>query len=83
MTHADYDKGMWKVNNAPIDEAAYGKLLRKALPRPIRTEKDNERYLQVVERLMDLGERLTPEQHELMGTAGDVDRAFRGQSAIR
>jgi HTH-type transcriptional regulator/antitoxin HigA len=54
------------VNNAPIDEAAYGKLLRKALPRPIRTEKDNERYLQVVERLMDLGERLTPEQHELM-----------------
>ncbi len=54
------------MNNAPIDEAAYGKLLRKALPRPIRTEKDNERYLQVVERLMDLGERLTPEQHELM-----------------
>jgi hypothetical protein len=36
-----------------------------------------------VERLMDLGERLTPEQHDLMGTAGDVDRAFRGQSAIR
>jgi len=54
------------VNNAPIDQTAYGKLLRKALPRPIRTEKDNERYLQVVERLMDLGERLTPERHELM-----------------
>ncbi len=54
------------MNNAPIDQTAYGKLLRKALPRPIRTEKDNERYLQVVERLMDLGERLTPERHELM-----------------
>jgi HTH-type transcriptional regulator/antitoxin HigA len=54
------------MNNAPINEAAYGKLLRKALPRPIRTEKDNERYLQVMEHLMDLGDRMTPEQRELL-----------------
>jgi HTH-type transcriptional regulator / antitoxin HigA len=54
------------MSNAAINETAYGRLLRKALPRPIRTEKDNERYLQVVEHLMDLGERMTPEQRELM-----------------
>ncbi len=54
------------MSNAPINEAAYGKLLRKALPRPVRTEKDNERYLQVVEHLMDLGERIAPEQRELL-----------------
>jgi hypothetical protein len=49
------------MNNAPINEGAYGKLLRKGLPRPIRTEKENERYLQVVEHMMDLGDRMTPE----------------------
>jgi HTH-type transcriptional regulator / antitoxin HigA len=54
------------MNNAPIDEAAYGKLLRKALPRPIRSEKDNQRYLRVVEHLLDLGERITREQGELL-----------------
>lgn len=54
------------MSNAAINETAYGRLLRKALPRPIRTEKDNERYLQVVGHLMDLGERMTPEQRELM-----------------
>lgn len=54
------------MSNAAINETAYGRLLRKALPRPIRTEKDNGRYLQVVGHLMDLGERMTPEQRELM-----------------
>jgi HTH-type transcriptional regulator / antitoxin HigA len=54
------------MSNAAINETAYGRLLRKALPRPIRTEKDNERYLRVVEHLMDLGERMTPEQRELL-----------------
>ena len=54
------------MSNAPINEAAYGKLLRKALPRPVRTERDNERYLQVAEHLMNLGERMTPEQRELL-----------------
>jgi HTH-type transcriptional regulator/antitoxin HigA len=54
------------MSNAAINEATYGELLRKTLPRPIRTEKDNERYLQVVEHLMDLGERIAPEQRELM-----------------
>jgi HTH-type transcriptional regulator/antitoxin HigA len=54
------------MSNAPINEAAYGKLLRKALPRPVPTERDNERYRQVAEHLMNLGERMTPEQRELL-----------------
>ena len=54
------------MSNAPINEAAYVKLLRKALPRPVRTERDNERYLQVAGHLMNLGERMTPEQRELL-----------------
>jgi HTH-type transcriptional regulator/antitoxin HigA len=54
------------MSDAAINDAAYGKLLRKTLPRPIRTEADNERYLKVVEHLMDLGERMTPEQRELL-----------------
>jgi HTH-type transcriptional regulator/antitoxin HigA len=54
------------MSNAAINETTYGKLLRKTLPRPIRTEEDNERYVGVVEHLMDLGERMAPEQRELM-----------------
>lgn len=54
------------MSDATINEAIYGKLLRKTLPRPIRTEEDNERYLQVVEHLMSLGGRMTPEQRELL-----------------
>ncbi len=54
------------MSEATIDEVAYGRLLRKTLPRPIRTEKENERSLQEVERLMELGEHMTLEQRELL-----------------
>jgi HTH-type transcriptional regulator / antitoxin HigA len=54
------------MSDAMINETVYGRLLRKTLPRPIRTEKENERYLRVVEHLMDLGDRLSPEQRELL-----------------
>jgi len=46
--------------------ARYGDLLRETLPRPIRTEAENEQYLRVVEHLMSLGKRITPEQRELL-----------------
>jgi len=67
------------MSNAPINEAAYGKLLRKALPRPVRTERDNERYLQVAEHLMNLGERMTPEQRELLDLLGVLIERFEAE----
>src|SRR5229473_5936270 len=55
-----------KASEAAINKARYGDLLRETLPRPIRTEAENERYLRVVEHLMSLGKRITPEQRELL-----------------
>jgi HTH-type transcriptional regulator/antitoxin HigA len=56
-----------KASDAAINKARYGDLLRETLPRPIRTEAENERHLRVVEHLMSLGKRITPEQRELLG----------------
>ena len=67
------------MSNAAINETTYGKLLRKTLPRPIRTEEDNERYLRVVEHLMDLGERIAPEQRELMDLLVTLIERFEGE----
>jgi HTH-type transcriptional regulator / antitoxin HigA len=66
-------------NAAAINETAYGRLLRKTLPRPIRTEQDNERYIRVVEHLMNLGERISPEQHELMDLLVTLIERFEGE----
>lgn len=55
-----------KVSEEGINKTRYGDLLRETLPRPIRTEAENERYLRVVEHLMSLGKRITPEQRELL-----------------
>jgi len=54
------------MSEAALDNVAYGRLLRKALPRRIRSEKENERYLKIVERLIKSGEQLTPEERELL-----------------
>jgi HTH-type transcriptional regulator / antitoxin HigA len=51
---------------AAIDNRKYGRLLTKIMPRKIETEEQNERYLQVVETLMDKGaENFSPEEHAL------------------
>jgi len=55
-----------KAGEAAINKARYGDLLQETLPRPIRTEAENERYLRVVEHLMSLGKRITREQRELL-----------------
>ena len=50
---------------ATINEAAYGKLLARALPRVIKTEAENERMIAELEEL-DARERpLTPEEESL------------------
>ena len=50
---------------AAINEAAYGKLLARALPRVIKTEAENERMIAELERLDTRGHALTPEEENL------------------
>jgi HTH-type transcriptional regulator/antitoxin HigA len=45
-----------------IDDRKYARVLAKVLPRVITTGKEHERMLAEVEKLMDAGERRTPEQ---------------------
>jgi len=48
-----------------INEAAYGKLLARTLPRVIETEAENERMIAELEKFDMLARPLTPEEHEL------------------
>jgi HTH-type transcriptional regulator/antitoxin HigA len=50
---------------AAINEAAYGRLLARALPRVIRTEAENERMIAQLEKLDTRGHALTPEEENL------------------
>jgi HTH-type transcriptional regulator/antitoxin HigA len=51
-------------NTAVIDEKRYGKLLLRILPRPIQTEKEDQRAVALLEEL-DLREDLSPEEEQL------------------
>src|SRR6266516_1476714 len=55
---------MVEVALATIDEAVYGKLLAQALPRVIKSDKDNERMIVALEKL-DRRRTLTPEEQNL------------------
>ena len=50
---------------ATIDEAAYGKLLARVLPRVIETEAENERMIAELEKFDRRGSSLTPEEEKL------------------
>src|ERR1035441_853043 len=50
---------------AAIDEAAYGRLLARTLPRVFKTEAENERMIAELERLDTRGHALTPEEENL------------------
>ena len=50
---------------ATMNEAAYGKLLARALPRVIETKEENERMIAVLEKLDTRGRPLTPEEAQL------------------
>lgn len=49
-----------------IDPVRYKKLLSQTMPVVIETEKENERMLTVVEKLMEKGEQLSPEEEKLL-----------------
>jgi len=49
-----------------IDPTRYKRLLSQTMPVVIESEEENERMLAVVERLMDKGENLSPEEEKLL-----------------
>src|SRR5713101_1079734 len=49
-----------------IDQSRYRRLLSRTMPVVIETEKENERMLATIERLMDKGEDLSPEEEKLL-----------------
>ncbi|MBD2384353.1 helix-turn-helix domain-containing protein [Cylindrospermum sp. FACHB-282] len=49
-----------------LNKEEYSKLLAETLPRIIDTETEHKRLLNEVDKLMDLGENLTPEQVEVL-----------------
>jgi HTH-type transcriptional regulator/antitoxin HigA len=49
-----------------IDPTGYRNLLSKAMPVVIETEEENQRMLAVVEKLMDKGEAISPEEERLL-----------------
>ncbi len=49
-----------------INEARYRRLLSRTMPVVIETEEENERMLAIVEKLMDKGENLSPEEDKLL-----------------
>lgn len=49
-----------------IDPTTYRRLLSRTMPVIIETEAENERMLKVIEKLMDKGEDLSPEEEKLL-----------------
>jgi len=49
-----------------INEARYRKLLSRTMPVVIETKEENERMLAIVEKLMNKGENLSPEEDKLL-----------------
>lgn len=49
-----------------IDRQKYAKLLARTLPAVIETEEENERFLEEVEKLIDKGEKRSPEEDKLL-----------------
>ena len=58
---------MTAAANRVLNPKKYGQLLARALPKPIETEKENERALEIVDELMSKGEKsLTVEESALL-----------------
>jgi HTH-type transcriptional regulator / antitoxin HigA len=49
-----------------MDPGRYKRLLSRAMPVVIETEEENERMLAVVEKLMEKGEAISPEEEKLL-----------------
>ena len=62
---------------ATLDMKRYGRLLAKASPRVITTEKERDRAVVIVESLMEKGERhMTPEEDALLDLLTNLIRDY-------
>ena len=59
-----------------VDAKKYGRLLSKALPSVIKTEKENDRALSVVQKLLSKGPKLTFEEATLLELLGKLIADF-------
>ena len=74
---------MTATNRKRFDSRVYGELLREVLPRPIRTEAENDRALAVVDRLMSKGERnMTREETALLELLVGLIERFEEQAYL-
>ena len=62
-----------------IDPTRYRRLLSRTMPVIIETEKENERMLKVIEKLMDKGEVLSPEEEKLLKLLVKLVEDFEGR----
>lgn len=69
---------MEEIMPVVVDEKRYGRVLAKALPAVIQTEKENERALVQIKALMDKGDGRTSEEDSLRRPFGEAGRGFRG-----
>lgn len=49
-----------------IDRHKYAKLLARTLPAVVETEEENEHFLEEIEKLIDKGEKRSPEEDKLL-----------------
>ncbi|MGB8701445.1 MAG: transcriptional regulator [Thermosynechococcaceae cyanobacterium] len=62
-----------------LDKKIYASLLGDVLPKVIESEEENELFLAEVEKLMALGEDLSPEQLQLMNLLVSLIEQFEDQ----
>lgn len=72
---------MEKVTNRirKINTSRYRIILSKAMPVIIETEEENERMLAVVEKLMEKGEAISPEEEKLLKLLARLIEDFEEQ----
>ena len=71
---------MTAVANQVLNPKKYGQLLARALPRAIKTEKENQRMLELVDELMSKGEdRLTVEESTLLNLLVELIEKFEAE----
>jgi len=67
------------ASGVKLDLKKYARLLARALPKAIETEKENERALAEIERLMDRGKARSSEEDALLGLLLNLVEKFEAE----